>query len=61
MPVLVMAKFTINVVRIEYAAMEIEVEADNLEDANDIALNKAYSEHFDSASVYDVEYKVAGI
>lgn len=56
-----MAKFTINVVRIEYAAMDIEVEADSLEDANDIALEKACSEHFDATSVYDVEYKVADI
>lgn len=54
-----MQKFKVKVVRVEYAVKEIEVEATSQEEANILAEEKAYDEHYDSSSVYDVEYSIS--
>ncbi len=54
-----MKKYKVQVIRIEYAMKEIEVEATNIEDANTIALEQAYDEYYEPTNVYDVQYKVS--
>lgn len=54
-----MEKFKVQVIRIEYAVKEIEVDATSQGEANEIALEMAYDEYYEPTNVYDVEYKLS--
>jgi hypothetical protein len=54
-----MEKFKVKVKRIEYSIDEIEVEAESLEDAQDLALENAEDIIWGYETIYDVMYKVA--
>jgi nicotinate-nucleotide pyrophosphorylase len=56
-----MEKFKVDVMRIECAVKEIEVEADNLQEANDIALEKADWDAYDESEVVLVDYQISDL
>jgi hypothetical protein len=51
-----MEKFKVTIIRIEYSSIELEIDAINLDDANNIAIDIAPDMDY---YVYDVEYKVS--
>lgn len=56
-----MEKFKVKVIRVEYALKEIEVDANSQDEAESIALEKAYDEYYEPTNVYEVEYMLSSI